>query len=196
MNQELNVVVMPNGSLPLEWTDSEEVINKSSRLLQQEIYKRFSANDDLWLLFLGFCDHQVSLSPSLDYWRNFTGAFATKLSQTPDLEILRHKVKLLIEKDELRLHLEQAPLMIGSEYLNTNFLEAVWVKLNHAFAFAIKSYDGTVADFIRTYSPNVHLVGRVFFHLVENKSNDYPFAFMATYSTGINKQGRSKHLPL
>jgi SNF2 family DNA or RNA helicase len=196
MNQELNVVVMPNGSLPLEWTDTEEVINKSSRLLQQEIYKRFSANDDLWLLFLGFCDHQVSLSPSLDYWRNFTGAFATKLSQTPDLEVLRHKVKLLIEKDELRLHLEQAPLMIGSEYLNTNFLEAVWVKLNHAFAFAIKSYDGTVADFIRTYSPSVHLVGRVFFHLVENKSNDYPFAFMATYSTRINKQGRSKHLPL
>ncbi|MEE8551907.1 MAG: DEAD/DEAH box helicase [Desulfobacterales bacterium] len=196
MNQELNVVVMPNGSLQLEWTDTEEVINKSSRLLQQEIYKRFSANNDSWLLFLGFCDHQVSLSPSLDYWRNFTGAFATKLSQTPDLEILRHKIKLLIEKDELRLHLEQAPLMIGSEYLNTELLEAVWVRLNNAFAFAIKSYDGTVEDFIRTYSPNVHLVGRVFFHLVENKSNDYPFAFMATYSTRINKQGRSKHLPL
>ena len=196
MNQELNVVVMPNGSLQLEWKDTEEVINKSSRLLQQEIYKRFSANNDSWLLFLGFCDHQVSLSPSLDYWRNFTGAFATKLSQTPDLEILRHKVKILIEKDELRLHLEQAPLMIGSEYLNTALLEAVRVRLNNAFAFAIKSYDGTVEDFIRTYSPNVHLVGRVFFHLVENKSNDYPFAFMATYSTRINKQGRSKHLPL
>ncbi len=196
MNQELNVVVMPNGSLQLEWTDTEVAINQSSRLLQQEIYKRFSANKDSWLLFLGFCDHQVSLSPSLDYWRNFTGAFATKLSQTPDLEILRHKIKLLIEKDELRLHLEQAPLMIGSEYLNTELLEAVWVRLNNAFAFAIKSYDGTVEDFIRSYSPNVHLVGRVFFHLVENKSNDYPFAFMATYSTRINKQGRSKHLPL
>ena len=196
MNQELNVVVMPNGSLQLEWADTEKVINKSSRLLQQEIFKRFSANNDSWLLFLGLCDHQVSLSPSLDYWRNFSGVFATKLSQTPDLEILRHKVRILIEKDEMRPHLEQAPLMTGSEYLCTELLEAVWVGLNNAFAFAINSYDGTVEDFIRTYSPNVHLVGRVFFHLVENKSNDYPFAFMATYSTGINKQGRSKHLPL
>jgi len=196
MNQELNAVVMPTGFLQLEWTDTKEVINKSSRLLQQEIFKRFSTNNDSWLLFLSLCDHPVSLSPSLDYWRNFNRAFATKLSQTPDLEILRHKVKILIEKDELKLHLEQAPLMIGSEYLSTELLEAVWVRLNNAFALAIKSYDGTVENFIRTYSPNVHLVGRVFFHLVENKNNDYPFAFMATYSTGINKQGRSKHLPL
>jgi superfamily II DNA or RNA helicase len=196
MNQELNAVVMPNGFLQLEWTDTEEVINKSSRLLQQEIFKRFSTKNDSWLLFLSLCDHQVSLSPPLDYWRNFSGTFAMKLSQTPDLEILRHKAKILIEKDELKLLLGQAPLMIGSEYLSTELLEAVWVRVNNAFALAIKSYDGTVEDFIRTYSPNVHLVGRIFFHLVENKNSEYPFAFMATYSTRINKQGRSKHLPL
>ena len=142
---------MPNGSLQLEWTDTEEVINKSSRLLQQEIFKRFSTKNDSWLLFLSLCDHQVSLSPSLDYWRNFSGTFAMKLSQTPDLEILRHKTKILKEKDELKLVLGQAPLMIGSEYLSTELLEAVWVRVNNAFALAIKSYDGTVEDFIRTY---------------------------------------------
>ena len=196
MNQELNVVVMPNGSFQLEWADTQDAINKSSRLLQEEIYKQFSADADSWLLFLGFCDHQVSLSPSLDYWRNFTGAFARRLCQTPDLEILRHKVKVLAEEDELRTHLERAPLMIGSEYLSLELLEAVWTRLNNAFTLAIKSYGGTVEDFIRAYSPNVHLVGRIFFHLVENKSEDYPFAFMATYSTRLNRQGRSKHLPL
>jgi len=196
MNQELNVVVMPNGSLQLEWTDTEDTINKSSRLLQEEIYKRFEVDNDSWLLFLGFCDHQVSISPSLDFWRNFTGDFAKRLSQTPDLEILRHNVKVLIEEAELRMHLDQAPLMIGSEYISVELLEAVWTRLNNAFSLVIKSYDGTVGDFIRTYSPNVHLVGRVFFHLVENKSDDYPFAFMVTYSTRLNKKGKSKHLPL
>lgn len=196
INQELNVFVMPNGSLQLEWTDTQDVINKSSSLLKEEIYKRFSTDADSWLLFLGFCDHQDQLSPSLDYWRSFTGAFSKKLIQTPDLEILRHKVEVLIEEDELEMHLEQAPLMIGSEYLNAELLDAVWAGLNNAFALAIKSYDGTVEDFIKTYSPNVHLVGRVFFHLVENKNDDYPFAFMATYTTRISKQGRSKHLPL
>ena len=87
-------------------------------------------------------------------------------------------------------------MMTGSEYLSTELLEDVWERLNRAFTLAIKSFDGSVEDFIRAYSPNVHLVGRVFFHLVENKSDDYPFAFMATYSTRLNKQRPSKHLPL
>ncbi|MBW1675492.1 MAG: DEAD/DEAH box helicase [Deltaproteobacteria bacterium] len=196
MNRELIVVVMPNGSLQLEWTDAEENINKSTRLLQEEIYKRFISDPDSWLLFLGFCDKRISLSPSLDYWRNFAGLFAHKLSQTPDLEIIRHRIDISVEKDELRQKLDSAPLMTGSEYLNKEVLETVWSGLNKKFSHTIKSYDGTVADFIKTYSPNVHLVGRVFFHLVENRDNDYPFAFLATYSTRLSKQGKSKHLPL
>jgi hypothetical protein len=85
MNPELNVVFMPKGSFQLEWADMQDAINKSSRLLQEEIYKQFSADADSWILFLGFCDHQVSLSPSLDYWRNFSGVFARRLCQTPDI---------------------------------------------------------------------------------------------------------------
>jgi superfamily II DNA or RNA helicase len=196
MNRELIVVVMPNGSLQLEWTDAEENINKSGKLLQEEIYKRFISDPDSCLLFLGFCDKRVTLSPSLDYWRNFTALFAHKLSQTPDLEILRHKRDIPIEEDELRQKVDSAPLMTGSEYLTKELLGAVWSRLNKKFSQAIKSYDGTVADFIRTYSPDVHLVGRVFFHLVENKDENYPFAFLATYSTRLSKQGKSKHLPL
>ncbi|MBW1707539.1 MAG: DEAD/DEAH box helicase [Deltaproteobacteria bacterium] len=196
MDQELNVVIMPNGSLQLEWTGAQNAINKSSRLLQDEIYKRFSEDSDSWLLFLGFCDHQVLVSPSLDYWRNFTGVYAKRLSQTPDLEVLRHNAKVLMEEYELRTHLDRAPMMIGSEYLSVNLLEAVWEGLNNAFSRGIKAYDGTVEEFIKTYSPNVHLVGRVYFHLVENKSEDYPFAFMATYSTRLNREGKSRHLPL
>ena len=196
VNRELIVVVMPNGSLQLEWTEAEESINKSSRLLQEEIYKRFTSDPDSWLLFLGFCDKQVSLSPSLDYWRGFTGLFAHKLTQTPDLEIIRDRISISIEKDELRQTLDSAPLMTGSEYLNKELLEAIWSGLNRIFSHEIGRYDGTVADFIKTYSPNVHLVGRVFFHLVEKKDDHYPFAFLATYSTRLNRHGKSKHLPL
>jgi non-specific serine/threonine protein kinase len=196
MNQELIVVVMPNGSLQLEWTGTEEKINKSSRLLQKEIFKRYDSAPDSWLLFLGFCDKGVSLSASLDYWRNFTRLFARKLSRTPDLEIIRHRADISIEKDELRQKLASAPLMTGSEYLSKESLKRVWSGLNREFSRAIKSHKGTVADFIRTYSPNVHLVGRVFFHLVESKDDDYPFAFLATYSTRLGKEGGSKHLPL
>ena len=39
-------------------------------------------------------------------------------------------------------------------------------------------------------------MGRVFFHLVENKDEKYPFAFMATYSTKPVKSKRAVHTPL
>lgn len=193
---ELNIIVMPNGSLLPEWTDTKKPANKSSRLLQEEIYRHFGNGTDLWLLFLGFCDQQVPLSPSLNFWRNFTGLFVKKLTRMPDLEILRHTVQVPLKKTELRQHLNCAPLMAGSEYLNEKLLKNVWARLLKLFIQSIKSYNGTVADFIKTYSPNLHLVGRVFFHLVENKSSQCPFAFMATYSTRLSSTGKSKHLPL
>ena len=194
--RELNLVILPNGTLHLEWMDTEDAITKSSRLLQKEIYERFSDKTDLWLLFLGFSDSQVLLPPSLDYWRNFSGSFAKKLYKTPDLEALRHRVKIPLTEEELETHLTRAPMMTGAEYLRVELLEALWTRLNEAFSLAIQSYEGSVEGFIRTYSPNVHLVGRVFFHLVENRDNEYPFAFMATYTTRLNRQGKSKHLPL
>ena len=163
MNRELNVVVMPSGSLQLEWTDTAETINKSAGLLQDEIHNRFIFEPDSWILFLGFCDKNVPLSPSLAYFLQFTSLFTEKLKHTPDLEILRHRANIEITEDELDLTLDSAPMMTGSEYLNREMLSRIWSGLNQTFSRTIKTYKGTVEEFIRRYSPDVHLVGRVFF---------------------------------
>ncbi len=186
---------MPEGALQLEWIPTEENIDKSSALLQEEIFDRFHAEPS-WLLFLSFCDQKVPLPASLSYWRNFTALFAHKLSLTPDLELLRHNVKIAVDEDELQYALESAPMMTGAEYLTTRILRDSWEELHRAFAQAIETYQGSVAGFIKTYSPDVHLVGRVFFHLVEQKYKETPFAFLATYSTGLDNQGQSRHWPL
>jgi hypothetical protein len=44
--QELNAVVMPNGSIQMEWTNIGEKINRSQHLLQQEIFKRFVSDSE------------------------------------------------------------------------------------------------------------------------------------------------------
>ncbi|MBF0396940.1 MAG: DEAD/DEAH box helicase, partial [Desulfobacterales bacterium] len=119
-----------------------------------------------------------------------------KLIQTPEIEIIRDKIHIPIEEYELTQGIENIPSMTGSEYITRELLELLWSKLNDFFSSAIQSYNGTVEEFIKEYSPNAHLVGRVFFHLVENKDEEYPFAFMATYSTEIDNKGKSKHLPL
>ncbi|QTA84674.1 Helicase, Snf2 family [Desulfonema magnum] len=187
---------MPNRTLQLEWNDTEEPVSKSTALLQEEIYNRFSSDPNEFLLFLGFCDKTVRLSPSLNFWRNFAGTFARKLSRIPELELFRHEVKVPTDTDEIRQQLDGTPLMTGSEYLNTELLKKIWAGIRRKFSQTLRTYDGTVEDFIKAYSPNVHLVGRIFFHLVENKSEDLPFAFLATYSTRLDKKGKSRHLPL
>jgi SNF2 family DNA or RNA helicase len=196
MNFELNAIPMPNGMLQLEWNEVSEPISKSQQLLQKEIYSRFKTDFKSFLLFLSFLDRSIPLSPSLDYWRFITGTFANKLSHMPDLETIRGAVTMPLEDENIIEMLSRAPLMPGAEYLNAGFLKLVWSMLNAQFQYEISMYEGAVEDFIHTYSPDVHLVGRIYFHLVENKGQDYPFAFLATYSTKPGKQGKSKHLPL
>ncbi|MEK7699427.1 MAG: ATP-dependent helicase, partial [Planctomycetota bacterium] len=148
MNAELNAVVMPNGALQLEWDEVAEQINNSQQLLQKEIYSRFKTDFKSFLLYLGFSDPSIPLSPSLDYWRSFTGEFARRLRQTPELENVRSKVAIPLEKEDVDEMLFRAPLMTGQEYLNAEFLKLLWSTLNAQFQYEVSIYKGTVEDFI------------------------------------------------
>lgn len=196
MNRELHAVIMPGGDVQLEWSPSEEQVTKSRQLLEQEIFRRFSADKASAFLFLGFSDKSIQLSDSVNFWRAFAGMFAEKIRMTPDMEQIRESVTVSLLSDEVRSVIDSAPLMTGAEYLNADLLEKIWGGLNRCFSEGVKHYKGTVEEFIRSYSPNVHLIGRVYFHLVESKKDDAPFAFLATYSTGLNTQGASRHVPL
>ena len=197
MHKELIAVILPNSAIQLEWIDSEAKIDKSTQISQKEILKRFQENFASALLFLSFSDKDVKLSVSLDFFRNFTRLFARKLSHTPNLETIREKISIPLEDNEISEMIEKAPFMIGTEYLNAKLLKSLWTVIHTQFQQKIKKYNGTVENFIKKHSPNIHLVGRVYFHLVENKKSvDFPFAFLATYSASLNKQGQSKHLPL
>ena len=50
---------------------------------------------------------------------------------------------------------------------------------------------------LRKRAPRWRQVGRVCFHLAENRNDqERPFAFLATYASGFGAGGRLKHLPL
>ena len=192
----LQTVLLPDGSLQLEDDAKNSKQTKSSILLQQEIFSVYKNDRGNWLLFLGFSDTEVSLPDSLDFWRRFSGLFVHILKLTPDLEELRHLVEIPLPEDKLTKLLDTVPAMIGGESINSHLLSTFWGGLNTSFATSIKQFSGSVADFIHHYSPNSHLLGRIYFHLVENKDDDAPFAFLATYSTRTGDAGQSKHLPL
>jgi superfamily II DNA or RNA helicase len=196
-NTELSAILMPDGSIQLEWTwPVAGGPNHRSRAMQDEIFARFTRDPDGWLFFLGFCANSIPLSPSLTFWRTFSGLFLRKLKLTPDLEELRANVVIPCVGEERVQLLESAPPMPGGEYLTDETLSSLWEELHEIFYRKIDTHTGLVADFFRKYSPDVHLAGRIYFHLVENKGHESPFAFLATYSTRLNEAGESRHLPL
>jgi superfamily II DNA or RNA helicase len=194
--EKLDTIMMPDGTIQLEWLDSAERIGQDSVVLQNEIYNLATTDPANWLLFLGFSNKNINISPSLSFWRRFSGLFLRRLSLTPEIEEHRGGVSLPLDDEDLTQLLEAAPPMSGGEYLNRDVLVALWTALHRIFAERIGDYDGTVAEFIKKYSPDLHLVGRIYFHLVENKKSEVPFAFLATYSTRLNDEGQSRHLPL
>ncbi|MBT3605611.1 MAG: DEAD/DEAH box helicase [Candidatus Latescibacteria bacterium] len=196
-HQTLDVIILPNGSLFLEFVDTTESFNEASSLSQRDIFRSYNAEPETWFLLLGFRDRQVRFSSSLDYWRDFSSRFIARLSRIAELEELRGKATVEpLSEDEVREFLALAPMMTGVDYLTQELLKNLWSYLHQAFRILIERYDDTVEAFFKTYSPETQLAGRVFFHLVENAKGDDPFAFLATYSTRVDNDGASRHLPL
>ena len=169
---ELQAVLMPDGTLQLEWMSVAGRINRQQGILQNEIYGQYSAVPGSWFFFLGFCNKKINLSPSLFFWRKLSGLFIHKLSLTPDIEEQRGEVVIPLAEKELSQLIESAPLMIGGEYLHAEVVLALWDGLQEVFSQKIEAYDGSVEEFVKEYSPDVHLVGRIYFHLVENKGHE------------------------
>jgi non-specific serine/threonine protein kinase len=86
--------------------------------------------------------------------------------------------------------------MRGGEYLSETLILAIWEKLTE-WVLIRAGGAGGLANFLAQRAPKWQTVGRVAFHLAENKVNpNLPFAFMATYVTGLTEAGGERHLPL
>ena len=157
---------------------------------------QFEADKYSALFHLGFLQKAGWFSPSLEYIHHIAELLIKKISQQADLEFSREAVQVELSKDELGQIKEELPFAIGMEYVDDDWILRLWDKLFAVFRSEIKHYDGTVARYFAEYNANINVVGRVFFHLVENKEEQYPFAFMATYSTKPVKSKRAVHTPL
>ncbi len=92
---------------------------------------------------------------------------------------------------------EQAPPMTGIEYLNAGIIGNLWLELCAYAKTEISKTEGGIKKWLEKKNPLLHLVGRVTFHLAENKRNEnFPFAFMATYTNKVSENSKLQYLPL
>jgi non-specific serine/threonine protein kinase len=133
-------------------------------------------------------------SPSLRYWQGIAETLLTRLCHVP--EGMGFEAVDAPSEADRAAWLLSAPPMAGAEYLTADLLLEIW-KGVLAWCSAQAESAGGLQSFLADRAPKWHQVGRVCFHLAENKADpDRPFAFMATYVSGLGAAGRARHLPL
>lgn len=121
--------------------------------------------------------------------------FQQVLTHQPDLEVAREHVQVPLDENVMERLLNSVPFTLGAEYVNSQWLKEAFRQLQTVYAREIATYEGTVALYLADKSQHLKVPERIFFHLVESKEDDYPFAFLATYATR-DTNDKVRHMPL
>ncbi len=189
------IAVTPAGHLLLEESGSSETALPDP--WSKSLADAFSAHQVSGLFALAARSSSSPLSPSVTYWREFACLFLTELCRTPELADKGLKSIEAPPLPELEMMLSSMPPMRGAEYLNVEMLRNFWNELDSWVFEAVSSSDTTLSSWLKKNAPLWHQVGRVCFHLAENKRDaGFPFAFMATYAPRMSRGGRVQYQPL
>ena len=147
------------------------------------------------LLHLAIRNVGVAMPPTETYWRAFARRYFTALCHTDDPLALGGIAPPDPETlDEIAA---SAPPMTGAEYLDAARLEDLWRELGALVFDGIRRAKDGAQGWLKAQNPLWNLVGRVTFHLAENKkSGAHPFAFLATYTHRLSDQATPQYLPL
>jgi superfamily II DNA or RNA helicase len=137
----------------------------------------------------------VPLASAAVYWRDFAGRYLTALCHVP--ETAEGTLDPLSPPEDLAALAESAPLMQGGEYLSAEALRRLWADLDAAVRAAVEATEGGLSAWLKKQGSPWHRVGRVCFHLAENKRDPQcPFAFLATYAPRLLDGHRVQYQPL
>ncbi|MDQ8738721.1 DEAD/DEAH box helicase [Paenibacillus sp. LHD-38] len=196
-NKQLIAIIQQDGLFALDWQTATKKLDSHTLAVQAAIDTHYHQHAEQFWFWLGMTKSTEAMSESLSYLIRIAASFVRRLAQNPDLEVLREKVLVELADEEINEILENAPYLLGSQYLNSSWLEKAWAALHSAFANRIQSYGGSISQLFMDSDAPVHMAGRVYFHLVENKKEgDLPFSFLSTYAAELSANGKSKHLPL
>lgn len=196
--KELIVIFTETGfTVDYEIVDKKK-LSEDNQKDQEYWYAKFIEDKYKALWDLGFSRQDDWMSQTINFLYFIASKLIVKLSRQSDIEFTRENAELFLEFEELEEVKNRVPFAIGMEFINEEWISYTWEKIADIYRREISSYKGTVKDFLMERNTNINVVGRVFFHLVENKEEDYPFAFLATYSTENKSAGlhKAKHMPL
>jgi len=195
------LAITPHGQLTVCETGNESFVlggNSSDRAMERRlnrVRKAFASGQPEGIISLAAEKWDGPLPPSLGYWRDFAGKYLLALCHTPE-NVGHPEIIPPPSEEELAKLVLDIPPMPGAEYVSGEMLADLWGKLDFWVRREVAALDG-LAPFLKQYAPLWHQVGRVCFHLAENRRNpEFPFAFLATYTTGVTGASNVRHKPL
>ncbi len=144
---------------------------------------------------LGFSSRKTDEMGAFAFLHLLAEKFVEALTSLPELEITRENTVVKLGEDYRMQLLNSVPFAIGAEYINGEWLENMFGELTRVFCREIQGFDGTVSVYLSRKRQDLRVPERIFFHLVENRDGEWPFAFLATYATK-DSEGRVRHMPL
>jgi non-specific serine/threonine protein kinase len=175
----------------------EQAEPKLSQATASRLIEGFAASSARGLEMLASGFLHETLPPPFVFWRGLAQRLFTALCHQPNLENASGISIPKLSEAEWSALAESAPPMKGLECLNGPVLTRLWDELEAHVRAAMNQTPSGAAAYLKSCNPVWNTVGRVTFHLAENKRNPaYPFAFLATYTHGVSEQGKAQHLPL
>ena len=191
----MELALSPTGRVYLELGPAETEAPPPA--VAERIRKAFERGGGHGLLQLGAAELGSALPPSLAFGRELGHLFMARLTASPTLAEEWATLDLPTPNAELERLAAAAPPITGAEYLDGALLGALWATLLNAAREDIAAGGADVKLWLQGKHPSWSLVGRVCFHLAENKRDEHsPFAFLATYASHVSHEARVQHVPL
>lgn len=179
----IDPVLTPDGVLLTEG----EVVSVEDRRLKA------LTGEGAGLLLMGLGTELLvaDLAPAWRWLRDWARQYLARVCRTKEVS---PRLPEVAERQEI---IAAAPPFPGSEHLSPELLERWWQAMSEQVEAKAAAHRGGLEGWLQEANPAWHLVGRVTFHLAENKTDPQrPFAFLATFTEKLNASGQAQHLPL
>lgn len=152
------------------------------------------------LLHLATAELTTPFPPDFAFWRDFSRRCLTRLCRIAGAEAEAEGPDIATPPPspaEFLKIVETSPPLMGLEYLSPAVLENLWTALEDRTRSEAGGAGGSVQDYLKNRNLLWNMVGRVVFHLAENRKNEErPFGFLVTYTTRLSGLAKPQFLPL
>ena len=161
---------------------------------ERAFFETKAISKERFLFELAFTEIE-DFSESVAYLKYIAKEYLSAVVNDPGFNLRSKPIEVSLSEEKTKIIVSNAPYAVGSEFVTAEWVNTIVKMLNKEYILMCIASGKIPSSFIAHMGSSIVVPSRIYFHLVENKQRDnYPFAFLATYTTLVN--GTVTHAPL